>query len=86
MNTIIIAALVLVVFVVIIAIFSGRMSIFGLGLKSCEGKGGECMVYGPNSNFKSPGQACDSVNKIPFPGADCSGDANEGKGICCISG
>lgn len=42
MNTIVIAALVLVVLVVLIVIFSGRMKDFGTNLKSCETLNGNC--------------------------------------------
>lgn len=52
LNTIIIAALVLVVLIVLIAIFSGRMNIFGKSYtetgdkakaKVCWGQGGHCV-------------------------------------------
>ena len=47
-NTIIIAALALVVLVILIAVFTGRMGIFGRDLSGVQ-KGGTC---GPSSDMK----------------------------------
>ena len=73
-NTIIIAAIALIVLVVLIAIFTGRMGIWGQGLdetqkgKKCEDADGEWKVkcesdetaiYGIFSDAKDhPGQSC----------------------------
>ena len=50
LNTIVIAALVLIVLVVLIMIFTGRISIFGKNLQtqedSCMGKGGKICASG----------------------------------------
>ena len=46
MNTIVIAALVLVVMVVLILIFTGRMGGFTQDIQQCTAKGGECVGIG----------------------------------------
>jgi len=43
MNTIVIAAIVLVVMVVLILIFTGRMGGFTQDIQQCTAKGGECV-------------------------------------------
>lgn len=44
LNTIIIAAIALLVLVVIALIFMGRINIFGGGVTECNNNGGECMA------------------------------------------
>ena len=46
MNTIVIAAIVLVVMVVLILIFTGRMGGFTQDIQQCTAKGGECVTTG----------------------------------------
>ena len=43
MNTIVIAAIVLIVMVVLILIFTGRMGGFTQDIQQCTAKGGECV-------------------------------------------
>ncbi len=46
MNTIVIAVMALVVLVVLIAIFTGRVNLFGQQTETCYSKGGECSDQG----------------------------------------
>ncbi len=69
MNTIVIAALVLVVLVVLIMIFTGRMGGFTRSIQDCAEKGGECVS----------GSECD-LDKGSLPIA--RGECGDGK-ICC---
>lgn len=79
LNTIVIAALVLIVFVVLVFIFTGRISIFAGDVSSCESQGGTCSVT-----------ECDVSTsvKLSFTQAKCSEklDANNQKIVqyCCI--
>lgn len=57
LNTIIIAAIALLVLVVIAVIFSGRSQIFGTELRSCENQGGVCREDGCNSNEAKVGDS-----------------------------
>jgi len=70
-NTIIIAALALVVLIVLIAIFTGRVRIFSENLQSCTAKQGKCEPYsGELAKCPSSSQAlitntdCDKKNQI----------------------
>ena len=70
LNTIVIAALVLIVLVVLIMIFTGRISIFGEKLrdqeKTCAGQGGKICTNGCGGD---PGQYSEITHS--------------GTGICC---
>jgi len=44
MNTIVVAAIALVVLIVMIVIFSSRLGIFNRGVSSCEDKGGRGII------------------------------------------
>ena len=72
-NTIVIAAIALIVLVVMIAIFGGRIKIFSGGAQKCETQGGtcedSCLGLGEEGSFYTN-----------VPGTDC--DAKEQK--CCI--
>lgn len=51
-NVVIVAALALLVFIVLAAIFAGRVRIFSEGLESCSAKQGQCEENcGPNMAF-----------------------------------
>lgn len=94
LNTIIIAALVLVVLIVLWAIFTGRMGKFSSGLNECRGK---CM---PESQCQPPsvnaGGDCDEEEsaeegtKISDYGYNIlnpikvAKGKEEGKMVCCI--
>lgn len=68
-NVIIIAALALVVLVVLLAIFTGRIKIFSENLQSCAAKQGECEL----------GSKCPS-NKALITNTDCPKDK-----VCCVT-
>jgi len=84
-NTIIIAAIALIVLVVLIAIFTGRLGGFSLGVASCVDKGGTCQPYEAD---ESPAAVCEKLNAAPLRGTECAKDpdtiAGGKKGICCI--
>ena len=67
-NVVIIIALALIVFVVLTAIFTGRVRIFSQTLEDCESKQGRCDI------------GC-KVNEAKITGAKCS---TKEKPICCI--
>ena len=71
LNTIVIAALVLVVLVVLVVILTGQVGRFGGSLKDCSSLGGECQ------NGCNEGQA-------EIKGTNCPDDYS-GKPQCCIS-
>ncbi|MCX6709955.1 MAG: hypothetical protein NTV63_03335 [Candidatus Woesearchaeota archaeon] len=74
-NVIIIAVIALLVLVVLFALFTGRLSIFNIGVASCEGKGGTCI----------PETIGCGEQKYSFPGTNClkakTGVVGE---LCCI--
>ena len=67
-NTIIIAAIALIVLVVLVAIFTGRLGIFSMGVQSCTDKGGTCA------------SSCIAPDYATLRGTDCD-KAGE---VCCI--
>jgi len=70
MNTIVIAAIVLVVLVVLIMIFTGRIALFNQGVQDCNNKGGKCVSQ----------LECDiNQGRLPITGGKCD---NVGD-ICC---
>jgi len=78
MNTIVIAAIVLIVMVVLIMIFTGSMGGFVSGLrKNCETD-----LKGVCDNFK----CTDNPDRIPITGTSCEtdDDTKENKRYCCI--
>jgi len=42
LNMVIVAAIALIILVIIVAIFTGRISVFGKGVSACSTKGGTC--------------------------------------------
>ena len=70
-NTVVVAAIALLVLVVLIAIFSGRMRIVGGNVRSCSVQKGECK------------ETCDDVFEVPYPGTDCA-DREDGLTTCCV--
>lgn len=68
LNTIIIAALVIMVLVILALVFTGQMGSFGTSTKSCISKGGNCK------------QTCEDNEMQALFVATCS---EEGE-ICCI--
>ena len=87
LNVIIIAVLVLMVLVVLLFIFSGRINLFGKGLKNCESLGGKCYSEGDSANvdtveWDSDGKATKINCKkgTPIYGTSCETNKN----VCCM--
>jgi hypothetical protein len=81
-NTIIIAAIALIVLVVLVAIFTGRLGGFSLGVANCEDKGGTCESY---TASETTAIACDRVGGAPLRNTNCEDSAiGDNDGICCI--
>ncbi|MCK4521466.1 MAG: hypothetical protein KAU20_02750 [Nanoarchaeota archaeon] len=80
LNTIIIAALALLVLVILAIIFTGRAGMFRRESGKCEAFGGTCSRTGCTGEYeKQVGYDCD---------LDGDGTYNEGKaidGVCCVS-
>lgn len=74
MDVIIIAAISLVVLVVLIAIFTGRLGRFTTEIKDCGAQGGTCMTD----------DDCREQSGAVIPGKT-SCDENSGAPKCCIS-
>ncbi len=75
-TTIIVAAIALVVLVVLIAVFAGKMRIFGAETANCENQGGECVLA----------KDCVGENKQEIRRTDCGERfKTEKKDVCCIN-
>ena len=75
MNTIVIAAIALVVLLVVLFIFNQKIGVFGSGISTCAGS---CVSKGTSSNGY---QACQSNNMAYSP----QGNKECGENIyCCI--
>ena len=72
LQTVIVAALVLLVLIILIAIFTGRMSLFGQSASECETKGGICQKPINDDVRCGPGM-------VELTGSDCK----EKDKICC---
>jgi hypothetical protein len=72
-NTIVIAAIGLIVLVVMIAVFGGRIKIFSSGAQDCETQGGTCEA--DCSDVGEPGDVYTAL-----PGTDCEPPEDK----CCI--
>ena len=80
-NTIIVSAVALIVLVMMVAIFIGRLGGFVGGIEDCVSKGGTCVA-----NAKT--DCTDNKDMTIIPGTDCpttqeEKDANAD--YCCIS-
>lgn len=74
-NTIVVASIALIVLVVMIAIFTGKIKIFSGGARNCATQGGECA----QDCYKLDG------TYINLPGTNC--EDNKGSGAsdkCCV--
>lgn len=91
LNVIIIAALALIVLLVVVLIFTGRIQIFGSTLASCDSKGGVCEKTVAGGCF----EVKDGVYKLKTPvlaGCKCEDGRAMVKGtdcekqqlVCCI--
>jgi len=67
-NVIIIAAVALIVLIVLVAIFTGRLGVFSSGVASCADKGGSCQM-----------PPCTGDTTI-LRGTDCDRDGM----VCCL--
>lgn len=75
-NTIIMAVILLIVAVVLILIFTGKMNFFNANTATCSSKGGSCLSIQENK--------CPEGQSILFT-EDCkSADKKGGYGPCCI--
>ena len=70
LNTIVVAALVLLVFVILALIFSGRISIFGSESAACKNNGGVCKT------FCDEGQGEKEYSAVSCPQGE----------VCCLKG
>ena len=61
-NVIIIAAIALVVFVVLAAMFTGKVRIFSQGLESCESKQGDCSKSACDPGYAVVNAKCGTGN------------------------
>ncbi len=78
-NTIVIAAIALIVLVVVIAIFGGRIRMFLTGATACSTQGGECkerIECTPGLNTQVTGTDCENRNS--------EGMDPQYEYICCI--
>tara|TARA_Y100000310_G_C19957045_1_gene479523 strand:- start:142 stop:402 length:261 start_codon:yes stop_codon:yes gene_type:complete len=75
LNTIIIAAVALIVLVVLVMIFTGRMGGFSTGVSRCENQGGRCLNAGTTPTLTG-GNCPADYREVP-------GVCSEGK--CCIT-
>jgi len=77
-NVIIIAALALVVLIVLLAVFTGRIKIFSENLQSCAAKQGQCEA----------GLSCSSgkalVTNTNCPETEADKQSNPKKILCCV--
>lgn len=71
LNTIVIAALVLIVLVVLLVVFLNQTGRFGTTLRSCAAQGGTCW------------SSC-AADQAELPGTDCEKRDDE-KNKCCLS-
>lgn len=85
LNVIIIAALALIVLVVLVAIFTGRMGITIRGIESCADKNGVCALYDPEeTNAAAVCLARADDRTIALPGTDCKAAGADDSATCCI--
>ncbi|HIH42261.1 TPA: hypothetical protein HA246_01315 [Candidatus Woesearchaeota archaeon] len=73
-NVIIIAVIALILLVVILAITSGKLKVFGKGTANCKAQGGDC----------EPVTFCVKPKYTDVLGTDCE-SRTDGKTLCCIA-
>jgi len=71
-NAIVAAAIVLIVLIVLVGIFTGRIAFFQRTASSCAARGGHC---------SQEGDGC-ADNEILVRSTDCIGSND--KGVCCV--
>lgn len=86
-NTIVVAAIALLVLVVMIAIFGGRIRIFGQEARSCINQGGVegCYTSCTDDGIKNEPNYVEGNIYISLPGTDCGDEkiGNTDKGMVC---
>ena len=81
-NTIVVAAIALIVLVVLIAIFGGKLKDFGQGTRSCQSQGGLSQCYDSCSEDKISGDPDYKPGIYTnIPGTDCQD--NDVNNKCC---
>lgn len=78
MNTIVIAAIALLVLVILALIFTGRINVFSRGVAECSSQGGKCF-----SDSCGTETALNSPSEYPPASVACA-KANENKPYCCL--
>ena len=86
LNVIIIAALALIVLVILIVIFTGRINVFGKGVSSCTSQGGSCVSPSDRNCFEPTTgklindckEAC-GANSAVLTGGSCGEEQ-----VCCL--
>jgi len=73
LETIVVAVIVLFVLAVLLLVFTGRISIFGLGLKDCNTVQGQCMA----KSTIDVGKPCGETRALMYQGR-CPGEQ-----VCC---
>ncbi len=84
LTTVVVAALVLLVLVILSVIFVGRMSGYSWRSKDCEKLGASCMPVSEGSTCKDHGMTPHSDGKCQKQGSDNTMVADDDY-ICCIN-
>ena len=82
-NTIIVAAIALIVLVVLVAIFTGRLGGFSKGVAetiTCENS---CKAFGMKSDYALNREQCEADNARRYVPGEYSDLAKYGKVVCC---
>jgi hypothetical protein len=74
-RTVIIAALALIVLIVLVAIFTGRIRIFSGGARNCATQGGK---------YCAPLSTGCGDYETGIPGTDCIEQLNDNTALCCV--
>ena len=89
-NTIIIAAIALIVLVVLVAVFTGRLGGFISGVESCQDKGGTCKSYLSTDTPPANTAGNECGNAAPLRGTECENPdkftktGSDDKATCCV--
>jgi hypothetical protein len=82
METIIIAALVIIVLVILAIIMGVRFNLFGSTTKSCTAQKGECLADGDYPGVSTTIPASCGDDRAYIKGTDC--ESLDPKQICCM--
>ncbi len=79
-NTIVVAAIALVVMILIVMIFTGRMTIFRISSGSCDSANGRCI------DVEQAKETCnDDFNKMKWEFKCFTGSQEDKTKVCCVS-